>query len=161
MRKNKNMIGIPHAALTRIIYPDMRKKVFLEILDVYQKRYNLKLMYAFLNTDSELIADYACVFQTRNTANTADLVVFLVPPIYTELSTPGYRYCRNNKIASKWFESGIKMMVALTKENFYGFIVNVLELSLDKKSPAYWKNPENYFVVLTGLQDLSHVYNKP
>lgn len=160
MISNKKKLGIPYQARRKLILPDMREKIFREIINTYHKKFGLKPMYAFLNTDDELIADYAAVFTVRNSMDTLDLVVYLVPPAYTELSTPGYRYCRANKIASKWYQFGIDHMVTLTKQNFYGFITETLQLSLDKNSPGYWKNPENYFVVLTGLTDLSHLYNK-
>lgn len=159
INKKKNL-GIPYQARRKMIFPDMREKIFREIVDTYQQKFGLKLLYAFLNTDNELIADYAAVFSVRNSMDTMDLVIYLIPPAYTELSTPGYRYCRVNKMAFKWYQFGIDHMVTLTKQNFYGFITETLQLSLDKNSPGYWKRPENYFVVLTGLMDLSHLYNK-
>lgn len=160
MINKRKKLGIPYQARRKMITPEIREKVFREIVATYQSKYGLKCMYAFLNTDTELIADYAAVFSVRNDMDTMDLVVYLIPPAYTDLSTPGYRYCRANKIAAKWYQYGIDNMITLSKANFYGFIIQTLKLSLDKNSPAYWKRPENYFVVLTGLLDLSHLYNK-
>lgn len=156
----RKKLGVPSDARRKMILPDMRQKVFKEIIETYQRLYGIKLIYAFLNTDPESIVDYAAVFTARNDDDTADLVLYLAPPIYTELSTPGYRYCRVNKMASKWYQFGFEHMVKLTKENFYGFLQHSLFLSIHKGDDLYWKDPRNYYEVIEGLIDLSHLYNR-
>ena len=117
----------------KFIDPTIRLKVFNEIYKGYAERYNLKLMYAFLNSDPNLVADYALIYSARNDNNTADIVLIDVPPIHSDRSTPGYLYCRKNKMENDFFQSGIDNMAIMEKSKFFEFVEMKLGLSRDKK----------------------------
>ena len=83
---------------------DARQKLFNDLCNRYQTRYNpkdLKLIYAALNYEPSDMIDYLLIFSCgveRKAANGAptgikdEFVGFISPFIYTELTIPGYRY---------------------------------------------------------------------
>ena len=158
MMKSSKKINIPVNEL-KFIKPEIRQKLFLEICNGYPKRYNVKLMYAYLNSDPEIIVDYLVMYSARNDENTADLILFDIPPIHSIRSTPGYRYCRRTHKEDEFYEYGIDDIVVIEKDKFYEFITSI-GLDRDKNSEFYWKKPENASELLSGLLDLSLRYNK-
>lgn len=153
-------IPIPLNELT-FIKPDVRMKLFKEIYTEYPKRYpNMKLIYANLNHDPEVMVDYCLIFKAKNSDGVGDLILVEVPPIYSNRSTPGYRYYRRTKKEDNFYESGVAEIVVMEANRFYEFIALSLELSLDKNSPLFWKSPDNSSALLKGLLDLSLRYNK-
>ena len=159
MFKEKDELEIPMAE-RRFIRPDLRQKLFTEIYTMYSKKFGVKLLYAYLNSDPEIIVDYCVIYAARNDANTADLILFDIPPIHSDRSTPGYRYCKRVKKTNEFFNYGIDNMVIMERSKFNEFIEMSLELSLDKKSDKYWKRPEHYKDLLQALLDMSLIYVK-
>ena len=159
MIMSSKRIKIPPEEL-RFIKPDVRQKIFKEIYEGYQKRYNMKLIYGYLNQDPSLFVDYCIIYKARNNDDTADIIVFDIPPIHSDRSTPGYRYCRRTHQEYKFFEYGVDTMTVMDKRRFYEFITEKLGLSLDKDDPLYWKNPANYKDLLQNLLDMSLRYRK-
>ena len=159
MITSSKRIKIPPEEL-RFIKPDVRQKLFKEIYSGYTNRYGMKLMYGYLNTDPEIFVDYCIIYKARNDDNTADIIVYDIPPIHSDRSTPGYRYCRRTYQEDKFFEYGVENMVVMDKVKFFEFITMNLGYSTDKSDPLYWKNPANYKDLLQGLLDISLRYNK-
>lgn len=158
MIKSSKKINIPVDEL-KFIKPELRQKLFLEICNEYPKRYNVKLLYAYLNSNPDIIVDYAIIFAARNDEDTTDLILFDIPPIHSIRSTPGYRYCRRNHIEDKFYEYGIDDIVVIEKDKFYEFISSI-GLDRNKNSEFYWKSPKNADELLSRLLDLSLRYNK-
>ena len=157
MFKEKDELRIP-ASEKRFINPDLRQKLFTEIYTLYGKKFEIKLLYAYLNFDPEVIVDYCVIYSARNDSDTADLILFDIPPIHSDRSTPGYRYCKRTKKTTEFFNYGIDHMVVMERAKFNEFIVKSLELSLDKNSDLYWKKPEHYKDLLQSLLDMSLMY---
>lgn len=144
----------------QFIMPDVRQKIFKEIYTMYQRKYTIKLIYAYLNTDPDLMVDYLIIFKTKNTAGNKDLIIYDCVPAHSDRSTPGYRYCKRTGITDDFYEEGINSMVVMEKNKFYEFITSGLGLSTDKNDPLYWRSGENYKDVINGLLDLSLRYVK-
>ena len=142
------------------ILPDVRQKIFTEIYTMYQRKYNVKLIYAYLNTDPNLIVDYLVIYKTKNTSGNRDLIIYDCVPAHSDRSTPGYRYCKRTGITNDFYDEGINSMVVIDKNKFYEYITEKLFLSIDKDNPLYWKSPENYKELINGLLDLSIYYVK-
>lgn len=156
----KDELKIPPEEVRVPISGNLRQKLFTEIYKTYSKLYGVKLIYAFMNTDPNLIIDYIVIYKTRNDDDTTDLIIFDASIVYGSTCTPAYRYCRLNKKAKKFYQNGIENMVTMQKSKFYEFIQEGLGLTLDKESPLYWKNPENYELLCEGLLDLATRYRK-
>ena len=159
MMKNPKRVRVPLDE-RKYIKPDVRKKLFKEIYSGYPKRYDVKLVYAYLNTDPDLMVDYCVIYSGRNADNTGDLILFDIPPIYSDRSVPAYRYCRRTHQEDKFFEYGIDEIVIMDKYKFYEFITMKLGLSLKKGDETYWKNPNNYKEFIRELLDMSLLYQK-
>lgn len=159
INSNSKRVKIPPAEL-RFIKPNVRQKIFKEIYTGYTTRYGMKLVYGYLNSDPELFVDYCIIYKARNDDNTADIIVFDVPPIHSDRSTPAYRYCRRTNQQDKFFEYGVDNMVVMEKSKFYEFITLNLGFSTNRKDDLYWKRSTNYRDLLQGLLDLSLRYNK-
>lgn len=160
MIDNDKKIAIPLDEL-KFIKPDVRMKLFKEIYTEYTKRYpSMKMIYANLNHDATVMVDYCLIFKAKNNDGFGDLILFDVPPIHSNRSTPGYRYYRRTKQEDNFYESGVDEIIIMELNKFYEFITLNLELSLDKKSPKYWKSPDNSSILLKGLLDMSFRYNK-
>ena len=144
----------------QFIMPDVRQKIFKEIYTMYQRTYNIKLIYAYLNTDENLMVDYVLIFKARNNDDTKDLIVYDCVPAFSDRSTPGYRYCKRTGVTKEFYQEGINSMVVMERDKFYEFIKFGLGLSLDKSDELYWKSPNNYKELLEGLLDLSIRYVK-
>lgn len=144
----------------QFIMPDVRQKIFTEIYTLYPRKYNIKLLYAYMNTDPELIIDYLVVFKSKNDTGTHDLIIFDCVPASSDRSTPGYRYCKRVGITNDFYDEGINSMVIMEKNKFYEYINMGLGLSNDKDDPKYWRSPSNYKDLLNGLLDLSVRYIK-
>lgn len=144
----------------RFITPEVREKMFKHIYSGYPKRYPMKLIYAYLNSDPNMMVDYVVIYSARNDEDTGDLILFDVPPIHSDRSTPGYRYCYRTKKEDEFFKAGVDDMTIMDKNLFYEFITMKLGLSRDKKSPDYWKSANNYEDLLQGLLDISLRYTK-
>lgn len=156
----KNELKIPPEEVRIPISWNLRQKLFTEIYRTYPKMYGVKLVYAFINTDPDLIIDYLVIYKARNDDDTMDLIIFDASIIYGTTCTPAYRYCRLNKKAKQFYQKGIENMVTMQKDKFYEFIQEGLGLSLDKESKTYWKKQENYKILCEGLLELSTRYQK-
>lgn len=159
MKNPDEILDIPFEE-TLFINPDLRVKLFTEIYTKYQKMYGLKLLYAYLNYDASVPIDYVIIFKGRNAADTGDLIVYDIQPIHAARSTPGYRYCKRNKITDDFFKEGVSTMTVMEPMKFYEFITHELRLSRVKKDENYWKSAKNGSVLLKGLMDLSLRYVK-
>ena len=159
MIMSSKRIKIPPEEL-KFIKPNIRQRLFKEIYTGYTKRYGIKLIYAYLNSDPNIFVDYCVIYKARNDDDTADIIVFDIPPIHSDRSTPGYRYCRRTMQEDKFFAYGVDTMVVMDRTKFYEFITLNLGYSLDKNNPLSWKNPDNYKDLLQGLLDISLRYNK-
>ena len=144
----------------QFITPDVRQKIFKEIYTMYQRKYNVKLVYAYMNTDPNLIVDYLVIYKTKNLTGDRDLIIYDCVPAHSDRSTPGYRYCKRTGITDTFYEEGINSMVVMEKNKFYEFITSGLALSTDKNNSLYWRSPKNYKDLLNGLLDLSLRYVK-
>lgn len=134
--------------------------MFRHIIKGYTEKYGMKLIYAYLNSDPELMVDYLVIYTARNDADSGDLILFDIPPIHSDRSTPGFRYCYREKKEDEFFKFGVDDMTILAKDKFYEFITMGLGMSRDKRSKDYWKNPDNYKDLLQGLLDMSMRYTK-
>ena len=144
----------------KFIRPDVRQKIFKEIYSTYQTKYGISLIYGCLNTNPEILIDYCIIFKTKNDDGTKDLILFDIPPIHSDRSTPGYRYCKRSNLADDFYEEGINSMVVMDKQRFFEFLTAKLELSMNKNDELYWKSPNNSKELLQGLLDLSLRYVK-
>lgn len=143
------------------IDPRLRPKFFMDLIQNYKERYpNIKLIYAYLNTDAKIPIDYVVVFSTRNIDNTMDLIIYDAPLLYNDRSLPGYRYCKRLKIEDDFFKEAINNMVSLTTVRFNEYINMMLNLSIESNSELYWKKPDYSKTFVKGLLDLSLRFNK-
>ena len=161
MMKNRYRINVPQIARLGITVKD-RKKAFKEIYEGYTKIYNVKLLYAYLNYDTEKAEkiDYCVIYKARNDENTGDLILFDSVVIHSDRSTPCYDYYRETGNKENFFQFGIEEMVTMGVDKFYEFLVRYLELSLDKDDDKYWKNKKYAPELANGLLDLSLQYVK-
>ena len=159
MIDGRNKLHIPPDE-KKFITPKSRQKMFKHIINGYTERFGMKLIYAYLNSDPNLMVDYCVIYTARNEDNSGDLILFDIPPIHSDRSTPGYRYCYRVRKEDEFFQFGVDDMTILAKEKFYVFITMGLGLSRDKNSPDYWKKDENYEDLLQGLLDMSLRYTK-
>lgn len=159
MMKNANRLSVPQSE-KKFISPELRQKLFLEIKNGYKTRFNMKPIFSCLNTNPEIYVDYLVVYTVRNDMDTMDLVLFDIPPIYSDRSTPCYKYYRKMKKEDQFFQYGVEDMTTLDRNRFYEYIVKQVGLSLEKDDPLYWKNPDNISELLPWLLDLSLHYNK-
>ena len=144
----------------KFIKPDVRQKVFKEIYTTYKTKYNIQLMFAYLNTDPSRVVDYIVMYKAKDDSGTTDIVLYDIVPAFSDRCTPGYLYCRRNKKTDDFFENGIDAMTILSLDKFNEFIDMGLGLSRDKESELYWKNPNNIDDLLRGLLDMSLQYKR-
>lgn len=157
MLKDINRITVPKEEKL-FITPAMRQKCFDEIYNGYMIRYpQLKLLYAFLNfdPDTDESTDYCVIYLTRNDADTMDLVLFDIVPIYSDRCTPAYRYYRKVKKESNFFKYGINDMIVMIKPKFYEYLETGLRLSRNKNDERYWRKPEFAPIICKELTTLS------
>jgi len=140
---------------------DVRQKIFKIIYKGYLKRFDLKLVCAYLSADKSSMFDYMLIFSGRNKANTGDLILYDITPKGTARSTVGYRYYKKMGKEEDFFQFGIENMCIISKEMFYEFIQEKLLLSFDKESEEYWKNKDNIDDVMIALGDVFMFYNRP
>lgn len=154
MAFEKNVLKIPYEE-RRWIEPRVRMKLFKEIYEGYPKLYDVKLFYAALNTNSDLLLDYCIIFKARNDDDTCNIVLFDCPPIHSSRATPGYRYMRRTNREEEFFDNGISNMGLMTEGRFFNYITSILQLSLKKEDDLYWKSPKNAVTLIEGLHDNS------
>lgn len=161
MIKNKNRISVPAVARGGITVND-RKRAFKEIYEGYVKRYNMNLLYAYLNFDVENAEkiDYCVIYKVRNDENTGDLILFDSVVIYSDRCTPCFEYYKQTGNSDKFFQFGVEEMVTMDINKFYEFLVKYLDLSLNKEDANYWKGKEVAPDLVNGLLDLSLQYIK-
>lgn len=152
-------LKIPASELT-FIKPDIRQKAFKEIYTTYQNKFGMKLLFAYLNTDSSQIIDYILVFKAKDSTGKTDIVMYDAVPAYSDRSTPGYVYCKRHGIVDDFYQEGIDSMVLLSQDKFNEFVDLGLRLSRDKNSDLYWKNPNNIKDLISGLMDMSFHFKK-
>lgn len=144
------------------IYPDARKKLFMHLVNEYKIRYeDLKLLYAYLNFNPDLNIDYLLVFSTKNSAGNP-MIMYDAPFLYSDRTTPGYRYCIKNNLLDDFFEEAMLQMTTLPKYSFNEFLSIAINppLSTDKNNPRYWRNPNVAFDLCKNLGELSLRYAK-
>lgn len=173
MLKNLNMVNVPYEERTRINSID-RQRLFAEIYKMYTKIYGLKLVYAFLNNKSvrnnssslfeaHVDIDYFVIYKARNDYNTADLILYDAPPIFSDRCIPSYNYYKKIGKRDNFFKYGIDEMVILEKGKFYEFLQlsPVTKFSINKNDTEnYWKNPANGYRLGKALSELSMQYLK-
>ena len=157
MQHNKWRLNVPHDE-SIMISPEARQIAFKQIYMGYTKRYQMKLLYAFLNYDPDKMTDYLIVYKVRNDDNTANLIMYDLAPIFSDRCTPNYRYYKQVKKAGQFFKYGLDEMTTLEESRFYEYIEKYLLLSRDKKEDTYWKDPKNAAILCEGLLDLSLRY---
>lgn len=153
-------LDIPHEVLN-FIKPDTRLEVFNYILKDYAKRYpQLKLQFAYINTDSESPIDFVVLFKTKSVDGKRNLIVYDIPVIYSDRSLPGFRYCKSQgkEMANKYYEYAINNMTRMDEIKFHEFIEHVANLSLNKRSKKYWKKEQYAKELSSKLFDLSLLY---
>jgi len=144
------------------IDPRLRPKFFMNIIKEYEKRCpNLKLIYAYLNTDANSPIDFIVLFQTKNLDKTLDLIVYDIPLLYSDRSIPGYRYCMRTNKLDDYFKESTNLMVSLQLPKFNEFInSNLVNLSVKPDNEMYWRKQEFSSKVAKSLLDLSLRYVK-
>lgn len=156
------------------IKPEVRQALFSEIIAEYPKRYpNLKLIYANLNTNPEYPLDYVIIFKTNSIQGNIPLIVYDAPLLYSDRTTPGYRYCRRMHKEDDFYLEGVKSMTTLPEARFNEYIENMIlienvinnkleisHLSLSSKSPLFWKSATYSGQLMKGLIDLALRYVK-
>lgn len=162
MMRNKYALRVPMNERT-FIRPDVREKVFKEIANGYKKRFNIKLLYAFLNTNPEFQLDYGVIYKARSDDGIHDVIVFDMVPIYSDRCTPVYLYYKKLKKEDNFFNFGIEEMVNIDPNRFYEFLKVRCLLDRDKNSENYWKNPKHAEEMCDELLNLSlpYVRKKP
>lgn len=159
MMKNSNRIQVPFKHRSWI-EPAVRNVAFKEIYEGYTKRFSVKLLYAFLNHNPDLMIDYGIIYSARNDDDTGDLIIYAIEPLFSDRCTPAYKYYRNMGKTENFFNFGIEEMVVMDKEKFYEYLYQRLDLNRKKGDPRNWKDPENGEELCKGLLDLSLEYMK-
>jgi len=140
--KNKKL-NIPREEKL-FIQPTVREKLFLDLINEYEKRYpGMTLEYAYLNSNPEIPMDYILLFKTRNTDNTVNLIVYDCPMLFSDRSITGYRFCKREGKLDDFFEEAIASMVRFPEIAFKEFIEEIVGLDyFNEESQNYWKNEE-------------------
>lgn len=159
MMKNSNRIQVPFKHRSWI-EPAVRMVAFKEIYEGYIKRFSVKLLYAFLNHNPELMIDYGVIYSARNDDDTGDLIIYSIEPLFSDRCTPAYCYYRNMGKIENFFNFGIEEMVIMDKEKFYEYLYQKLDFNKKKGDPRYWRDPNNGEELCKGLLDLSLEYMK-
>ena len=155
-------LDIPKEVLS-FITPEDRKAVFMYLIKDYQRRFsNLKLQFAYINTDSSSPIDFLLLFSTKS-VDGMDMIVFDVPVIYSDRSLPGFRYCKSlgKEMTKKYYNYALDNMTRMEKTKFDEFIIHAVNLSTNPISPKYWKKEKYAKDVAEKLFDLSMLYKKP
>jgi hypothetical protein len=155
----KERLNIPFEE-TKYITPEVRQKIFLNILDNYKVYLpNLKRIHAFLNWDKENPIDYLVMFKARTSAG-SPLILYDMPILYSSRTTPAFRYVIKNDLYADFYKDAATFMCKLPESKFNEFIIDLCGLSFDKKSELYWKRPENSKEFIANLIELQ-MYYKP
>lgn len=155
--KNKNKLRIPWE-YRHHIDPDVRIKVFKEIVKGYTDRYGLKYIYAFLNTNPDFKIDYTIVFKGKNDDGSHDIILYDAVPLNADRCTPNYVYYKDSGNIDKFFQFGAEEMVLMSPARFYEFLHFRCDLNRNKKDKKYWKNPDNAELLNDELLELSFGY---
>jgi hypothetical protein len=157
--KNKNRLNVPFEQRSSI-NPEMRQKVFQEIYEGYTQKFGIKLLYAYLNHDPNIMVDYCVIYKARNDADTTNLIIYDVAPLFSDRSTPSYLYYKRMHQVDKFFQYGIDEAVIMDQSRFFEFLRVRLELNRKKGDPNYWKNPVHGGELCDSLLELSLEYVK-
>ena len=116
------------------ILPEDRQALFTNLIENYKVFCpEMKLVYAFLNYNSEQPVDYLLIFSAFS--HGVKVCLWDVPFLYSNKTIPAYRYiCRNN---------------------LYTQFFTFCRESLCRMS---WDNPENSKALVQGMMDLSLQY---
>lgn len=158
MIKNKNKLRLPLHHIHRI-HPTTRVNVFKEITAKYQSYFDIKCIYAFLNTDPKFMIDYCLIFKGKNDDQSHDIILFDIIPINGDRCTPEYPIYKKAGKEKNFFQYGIEEMPLMTTHMFYGFL-EFNGYSRDKNSDKFWKKPELAKKVTKELFDWSLPYNR-
>lgn len=101
-------------------------------------------------THQDIGVDYCVIFASPY----EHMMYFTLPYIHTVSSIPGYRYCVREKQLDLWFEITMEGMGWMKEQVFAEFIDEVLDLSMDKDSPKYWKKPQYKANVISRLVNI-------
>lgn len=143
------------------ILPEAREKLFMHMINEYKTRCpGLTLLYAYLNHDAEFPVDYLLIFKAMSDDNRVSLILFETPYLYSDRTLPGYRYCLRNNLLDDFFQESTDQMPRLSRGRFNEYITTMLELSMNKESPEYWRAPGNASKLGKGLVDLSVIYTR-
>lgn len=150
-------IDVPFEEKTFIL-PEDRQALFTNLIENYKVFCpEMKLVYAFLNYNSEQPVDYLLIFSAFS--HGVKVCLWDVPFLYSNKTIPAYRYiCRNN-LYTQFFTFCRESLCRMSWDKFKDFIPSrFCNLSWDKDNIHYWKNPENSKALVQGMMDLSLQY---
>lgn len=151
-------LNIPSEVL-RYIEPGPRKAVLKNLVAAYGERFkNFTPLFVYLNHDAEKMYDYLIIMQSNHTSMSQKIIIFDFPPIFTERSLPGYRYCVKNGLKEDFFQEVEGRMVRLFYTKFVEFIESLRLTMNEKDEENYWLNKDKLPLVLEALFDLSLRY---
>jgi len=157
--QNKKL-NIPREELL-FVMPEPRLKLFYDLINEYKKRRpELKLRYAYLNFNEKFGIDYLLVFEGIGAKNGMPTILYDCPYIYTNRAIPGYRYCKRENLLDDFFEDAFNFMTTLSKVRFDEYVNSMINLSIKKDNPLYWRKEENSEKLVKGLIDLALYYVK-
>lgn len=96
--------------------------------------------------------DYFIIF--KSIADGKEIIFFDAPYIFTNRSICGYRYCLRENKTRDFFIDAIHCMTRMSRPKFDEYIENICELSLEKNDKLYWRNKDNFPVLMEHLIDL-------
>lgn len=151
-------LKIPREELLYIL-PEARQKLFMHMIEEYKNRYpTFKMIFAYYNTDSKYPIDYIVLFKVKREDRT--MILFDMPFLYTDRAIPGYRYCIKNNLLDDFFQEAVDSMTTISESKFAEYLNIMCNLSIDKDSELYWKNPKNISILVNGLKDLALRYTR-
>lgn len=155
---SERKLKIPRDELLFIL-PQPRINLFYDLIEEYKRRRpELKLLYGYLNYDASLGIDYLLIFEGIGATNKLPMALYDCPYIYTERAIPGYRYCKREGLLDDFFSDAFNFMPTMPMNRFEEYINSMLNLSIKKDDPLYWKKSDNTEKLVKGLTELSLYY---
>lgn len=143
----------------KFILPQSRIKLFNNMIDNFKVYYpGLKLLYAYLNFNSETPVDYLLIF-SYDVDGESKAIYWQIPYLYSNKTLPAYRYICKNGLYETFFTFCMESMCKMPYEKFKEFIPsNLCNLSFDKTDSKFWKNPDNADILTKAMANLSLQY---
>ena len=141
------------------VLPDARQKLFINMIENFKVFCpDIQLIYGAMNFNEDLKVDYLVIFKVM--VENREIILWDNPVLYTNRTIPSYRYAIRNNEHQAFFMECRAHFSQISIGKFYEYLQtdHCHNLSLDPKSPNYWKNPNNSEKLISGMSELAIQY---